>query len=71
MATIKKEKKNEFYAESLLFQSPDPSELPMPIFDKQGRMVSAASTTPSVANSSPSKVDKTVDVNLVTNESLD
>lgn len=31
--------KNVLYAESLLFQSPQPSELPLPIFDKGGRII--------------------------------
>jgi len=29
----------QFYAESTLFQSPHPSKLPIPIFDKDGHFV--------------------------------
>ena len=35
---MSKKIKWEFYAESELFQSPDPRELPMPIFDNDGRL---------------------------------
>jgi len=29
----------DFYAESVIFQSPEPSKLPIPVFDKNGHFV--------------------------------
>lgn len=40
----KKPKLSEKYAESLLFQSPDPKELPMPIFESDLRVEKTKTT---------------------------
>lgn len=34
-----------FYAESLLFQSPHPSELPLPVFHEDGSLVDGFTST--------------------------